>query len=115
MENQLKIIRWTARIIALAMSVFGLPFYFGYGNPLPFINPDYSLWENVALTMMPIIFAGLLVGWKFEKAGGYLIVIPMAIGFLVGIMTKANFSSNMLLPLIPGVLYLFAGYKKEVA
>jgi hypothetical protein len=115
MENQLKTIRWTARIIALAMLVFGLPFYFGYGNPLPFINPDYSLWENVALAMMPIIFAGLLVGWKFEKTGGYLIVIPMIIGFLVGIISEANFSSNMLLPLIPGVLYLVAGYKKEVA
>lgn len=114
MKNQLKIVRWTARIIALAILVLGLPFYFGYGNPLPFINSDYSLWENVALAMMPIIFVGLLAGWKFEKTGGYLIVIPMTVGFLVGIMTEANFSSNMLLPLIPGVLYLVSGYRKEI-
>jgi hypothetical protein len=41
--KQLKIVRWSARIIALAVILLVLPFYFGYGNPLPFINPDYSL------------------------------------------------------------------------
>lgn len=110
----MKIIKWIARIIALILLIFGLLFYFGYGNPLPFANPDYSLWENVALFMMPIIFIGLALGWKYEKIGAYLIIIPMAIGFLVGIATRANFSSNMLLSLIPGILYLIVGYRKHL-
>jgi hypothetical protein len=46
-KKRLKIIKWTTRILALAILLFGLPFYFGYGNPLPFINPDYGLLDNV--------------------------------------------------------------------
>ena len=110
----MKIIKWIARISALFLLIFTLPFYFGYGNPLPFINYSYSLWENVALTMMPLIFIGLAVGWKWEKIGGFLIIIPIIIGFLVGIMTGANFSINLLAPLIPGILYLIVAYKKTL-
>lgn len=110
----MKIIKWIARITSLCLLIFTLPFYFGYGNPLPFINSGYSLWENVALTMMPLIFIGLAVGWKLEKIGGFLIVIPVIIGFLVGLITKANFSINLLAPLIPGILYLIVAYNKAL-
>ncbi|MFA5080530.1 MAG: hypothetical protein WC472_02800 [Candidatus Paceibacterota bacterium] len=110
----MKIIKWIARISAFLILAFGLPFYFGYGNPLPFINPNYSLWENIALTMLPLIFIGLALGWKYEKIGGYLVVIPIIIGFIVGLMTDANFSALMLLPLVPGILYLVVGYKRSL-
>jgi hypothetical protein len=48
-QKQMKISRWMARGIALFSLLFGLPFYFGYGNPLPFLSPDYTLWDNVWL------------------------------------------------------------------
>jgi hypothetical protein len=41
-----RILKWTSRISATAVLMFGLPFYFGYGNPLPFTNPQYSLYDN---------------------------------------------------------------------
>lgn len=104
-------IKWFSRIIALIILLFSLPFYFGYGNPLPFIDPNYSLWENVALLAMPLVLIGLALGWKYPKAGGYLIVIPIIIGFIVGIFTEANFSINLFAPLVPGILYLIDGYK----
>ena len=91
--------------------LFALPFYFGYGNPLPFANPDYSLWENVALAMMPLVFIGLVLGWKYPKVGGWLIVAAVATGFAVGFLTEANLSANLAVPLIPGILYLIDGYK----
>lgn len=106
-------IKWIARILALCILLFALPFYFGYGNPLPFAKPDYSLWENVALTMMPLIFIGLALGWKYPKAGGFLTVIPIVIGFTVGLLTEANFSVNLFAPLVPGILYLVVGYNKN--
>ncbi|MFA5128664.1 MAG: hypothetical protein WC445_01705 [Patescibacteria group bacterium] len=108
----MKAIKWVARILALCILIFTLPFYFGYGNPLPFAKPDYSLWENVALAMMPLVFIGLVLGWKYPKAGGFLVIIPIIIGFVVGLLTDANFSVNLLTPLIPGILYLVVGYKK---
>jgi len=108
----MKTIKWLARIISLMLLIFTLPFYFGYGNPLPFINFNYSLWENVSLAMLPLIFVGLALGWKYEKLAGFLIIISTLIIFLLGIITKANLSANLLVPLIPGVLYLIIGYKK---
>lgn len=106
----MKIIKWIGRILALCILIFALPFYFGYGNPLPFAKPDYSLWENIALTMMPIIFIGLALGWKYPKVGGFLIIVPIVIAFLVGLLTEANLSINLLVPVVPGILYLIYGF-----
>ncbi|MBN2532044.1 MAG: hypothetical protein JXB88_04085 [Spirochaetales bacterium] len=105
-----KIIKWTARIIALLTILFSLPFYFGYGNPLPFINPDYSLLENIVKTISLLIFIGLALGWKYHKLGGFIIIILIAIGLLLKLTVKAEFSINMVFSLIPGILYLITGY-----
>ncbi|MFA5748392.1 MAG: hypothetical protein WC872_04780 [Candidatus Absconditabacterales bacterium] len=110
----MKTIKWAARILSLGILIFALPFYFGYGNPLPFAKLDYSLWENVALTMMPLIFIGLALGWKYPKVAGWLIIISIAIGLVVGLLTEANLSINLAAPIIPGILYLIDGYKNAV-
>lgn len=112
MNQKQQLIKWSARIIAMGILIFALPFYFGYGNPLPFAKPDYSIWENIALAMMPLVFIGLALGWKYPKIGGWLIVASILIGFIVGLLTEANFSINLLVPVIPGILYLIAGYNK---
>jgi hypothetical protein len=109
----MKIIKWSARVISLCILVFALPFYFGYGNPLPFANPDYSLWENVALLIMPLVFISLALGWKYPKVAGWLIVGLIMVGFIVGLLTKANLSLNLAAPIIPGILYLIGSYKKN--
>ena len=109
----MKIIKWTVRMIALGILIFALPFYFGYGNSLPFINPDYSLWENVTLTMVPLIFIGLILGWKYPKFGGWLVIIAVVGVFIVGFLTEANLSINLAVPLIPGILFLINGYIKS--
>lgn len=112
--NNRKIIqlKWVARIIAVAVIIFGLPFYFGYGNPLPFINPYYTLWDNMWLTIFPIMFIGLAVGLKFEKIGGYLVTIPIGLGLLMGLLMQGELVGYMLVPLVVGILYLIAGCKK---
>ncbi len=98
----------------MCILIFALPFYFGYGNPLPFANPGYSLWENVALTMMPLVFIGLALGWKYPKIGGWIIIVSIAIGFIVGYFTEANISVNLLVPVLPGILYIIYSYKKRM-
>ncbi|MFA5644525.1 MAG: hypothetical protein WC928_03305 [Patescibacteria group bacterium] len=110
----MKTIKWSARILALGILLFALPFYFGYGNPLPFAKPDYSLWENIALIMMPLVFIGLILGWKYAKIGGWLVVVSIIVGFVVGILTEASLSPSLAIPLIPGILYLISGYKNKI-
>jgi hypothetical protein len=108
----MKIIKWIAKILSLCILIFALPFYFGYGNPLPFAKVSYSLWENVALAMILIVFIGLVLGWKYSKVAGWLIIISIIVGFVVGLVTDANLSVHLAVPIIPGILYLIDGYKK---
>ncbi|MFH1642385.1 MAG: hypothetical protein ABIC04_05815 [Nanoarchaeota archaeon] len=91
--------------------LFGLPFYFGYGNPLPFINPEYNLWDNVWLTIFPLMFLGLGLGWKYEKTGGYLVTVPLILGLLFGLIIEKELIWFMLFPLISGISYLIIGYQ----
>jgi hypothetical protein len=107
-----RILKWTTRIFATAIITFGLPFYFGYGNPLPFINPEYSIWDNTWLTIFPLMFIGLGLGWKWPKIGGLLITIPILIGFIIGVSTRGGMSGHMFVPFIVGILYIILGYSK---
>lgn len=105
-----KFLKWSTRILALVIIVFGLPFYFGYGNPLPFLNPEYSMWDNTWLTVFPLMFIGLGLGWKWPKIGGLLVTTPILIGLILGLVFGGGMSLHMLVPLIVGSLYIFIGY-----
>ena len=108
-----KIIKWSARIIALITILFGLPFYFGYGNPLPFTNPKSTIFDNAWLFTFPLMFIGLALGWKWEKISGYMIVIPITIATIIGSIfsEEIGLPGPMFVPLIVGILYLVVGYK----
>ncbi|MCB2225099.1 MAG: hypothetical protein KQH53_00360 [Desulfarculaceae bacterium] len=112
-SKSLKRIRWTARILSLAILAFGLPFYFGYGNPLPFLNPAYSLLDNAWLCIFPLMFLGLILGWKYERLGGWLVCAPIAVGMVLGLAMDGELVVHMLVPLAVGVLYLVVGYKRS--
>jgi hypothetical protein len=112
-EKHLKIMKWTARILSVAIILLGLPFYFGYGNPLPFVDSDYTAFDNIWLMIFPLMFIGLGIGWIWEKIGGYLVTIPVVIGLLMGIFLKMGMVFQMLVPLVPGVLYLIVGYGEK--
>lgn len=116
-KPQYTILKWTARIYAAVILIIGLTFYFGYGNPLPFTNRNYSLWDNIWLSVFPLIFIGLGLGWKFEKAAGFLIVFSIMLGFILGSVVKKDFSMvNLPMPMIislaAGFIYILSGYLK---
>lgn len=113
-KRQHLILSWTAKILAAAILLFSLPFYFGYGNPLPFINPNYTLWDNTWLTVFPLMFIGLGLGLKHEKLGGWLIVTSLSIGFVLGFIAEKNITPHMLIPLFVGVLYLASAYTEKI-
>jgi len=112
-QKKLKIIKWTVKIIALLIVVGGLPFYFGYGNPLPFINPEYTFYDNLWLTVFPLMFIGLALGWKYEKIGGYLLITSSLIGLITLVIAGKGSGTQMLASLLVGILYLIVGYKKS--
>lgn len=81
---------------------------------MPFINPGYTLWDNVWLSIFPLMFIGLVLGWRYEKIGGYLVTVPIFIGLLLGLIVEAELVFHMLIPLLAGVLYLIVGYAKTL-
>lgn len=99
------------KVFALVLIVLGVPFYLGYGNPLPFVNPEYSAFENLWLTVFPLSFVGLALGWRFEKLAGYWLVLVLGLGFVVSVFLEGGFPLVMLLPFVVGLMYLVVGYK----
>ena len=104
--NQIVALRWTTRILGGAIFSVALLFYFGYGIPLPFLKPEYSAHDNAWLCAFPLIFAGLILGWFFERTGGWLIVAPILCAQAVTLLTEHEFVPHMLVPLAIGLLYL---------
>lgn len=104
---------WVVKISALVIILFGLPFYFGYGNPLPFINANYTLWDNLWLTIFPLMFFGLALGWKNEKLGGYMVSVPIIFGLLFGYFLNRAIVTHMFVPLVVGIMYLIIGYRNN--
>jgi len=111
--KKLKIMQWITRVLSVGVIAFGIPFYLGYGNPLPFLDPNYTIWDNIWLTVFPIMFIGLAIGIIFEKLGGFLITIPVGFGLIAGLFMYGELVIYMLVPLIIGVLLLIIGYKKN--
>ncbi|MCA9485519.1 MAG: hypothetical protein KC506_01605 [Nanoarchaeota archaeon] len=113
-KKGLNVTKWIARILAVAIIIFALPFYFGYGNPLPFANPENSAFDNIWLSAFPIVFIGLALGWKYEKIGGYLVIVPIILASIIGFTIRGEgVPGPMFVPLVVGVLYLVVGYLKR--
>jgi Na+/proline symporter len=98
-----KKIKITAVVISIVLFALVTPFYLGYGNPLP--QTDYSTFENIWLTAIPIMLTGLLIGIKWERVAAWMIIIPVSIGFVYSLLAWEDPCLPMVLPLIPGLLY----------
>lgn len=106
---------WVARITGIAIVVLFLPFYFGYGNPLPFLNPDYTAHDNAWLTAFPFVFIGLILGWWYPRIGGAMVVLAIVGAQLVTVMAGYGLVPHMLTPLVAGVLFIVSARRKNDA
>jgi prepilin-type N-terminal cleavage/methylation domain-containing protein len=102
------------KIAASFIAVFGILFYFGYGNPLPFLNPEYTFFDNLWLFIFPLIFIGLITGLHYERIGGFLVSIPVLTGIVLSLVVSGRLPSiQIFFVLLIGVLYLFIYYNKK--
>ena len=76
-------------------------------------SKNESLWDNMWLTIFPLMFIGLALGLRYEKLGGYFVVVPVGVGLILGIVIADDFVVHMLVPLVLGVLYLVVGYGRR--
>ena len=115
-RKSVRILRWTARILASVMAALILLIYVGetLGEGVP------SLLHMTAgeILMMFAFFAlwlGLLLGWKWELLGGLLtlcaVVVFYALNFLItGIFPGGPF---FLILALPSLLFLYCGWQNR--
>jgi hypothetical protein len=106
-QQSLTILRWIARLIALALFLFWGLFFLEHISewfiqPYPQVPPP-KVWVGHALHFL--ILAGLLIGFRWELAGGLLTIIASFLFF-------ADKAPLFILPtIVPAILYLFCWHK----
>ncbi len=104
---------WIARIAGTAIVILFLPFYFGYGNPLPFLNPEYTAHDNAWLTAFPFIFIGIILAWRYPRLGGGMVILAILVAQTVTFIMGYGLVLHMFVPLGVGVLFVFSGEKES--
>lgn len=99
-------LRWTARIMSLAIILFWgffiLMYTFGPERSLPKNLPD-----AIAFTAMLVTLASLAAAWKWERAGS---LIALAAVLVQGIINWKIFLAPSILMPITALLFLICGW-----
>ena len=95
--------RWTARILGTLLVLMCVIIAIGEGMPNPFTQPT---WSQIIFLALALIMIGILIGWRWELAGG---IMSLA-GFCLGIVPLNNSPRGLtwfyFALALPGVLYV---------
>jgi hypothetical protein len=103
--------RWSGRLLGLAALAFVAWFLIAHivagkgPNPFQFSAVEAALTATLFATVI-----GMLIGWRWELAGGLLITFSMAIFLVIEGLASHSWPRGWviwLLP-VPGILYLLA-------
>jgi hypothetical protein len=99
--------RWTARASSIVLFALWLS-YVLLDIPRTPVN-DHSAGTFAQAAALAIVFAGFIIGWRWELAGGLTALAGTLVFFYaVAAVTYAVPGPGMLLFALPGVLFLLA-------
>jgi len=108
-----KIIRWIARIWAALMAAFILFMFIG-DTVMDGIGPIFHLTfrESLMMAAFVIVFVGLILAWKWERLGSWMIIGGMAAFYILDFAFSGDFPRGpfFLIIALPGVLFLISYY-----
>lgn len=108
-----KVIRWIARFWAALMAAFIL--FMAIGD----VAIDRSgqilhltFRESLMMAVFVIVFLGLILAWKWERLGGWMIVLGMAAFYILDFSFSGDFPRGpfFLIIAFPGFLFLICAY-----
>ena len=115
-QKIIQVIRWIARVLAALMVAF-IAFMFVGNAATDGIGPlfDMNAREILMMVSFVVVFLGLILGWKREKLGGWLVVGGMVLFYLFDFTFSGTFPRGPFFPMIalPGILFLFSGYSPK--
>ncbi len=103
--------RWIARFIAFSLVVITVIFVTGSG--LNIAGADLS--HKLQMIAFAVMFAGLLLAWKWETLGGILTLAGLALFLVLDYLLFGTFLKFwvFLVYAIPGVLFLYCRYQEK--
>ncbi len=108
-----KILRWIARIWASLMAAMILFIFIG-DAAADGIGPIFHLTFREILMMAAflIVFVGLVLAWKWERLGGWMIVGGMLAFYSLDFAFSGAFprGATFLIIAMPGILFLISFY-----
>lgn len=108
-----KIIRWIARIWAALMAAFILFMFIG-NAAVDGIDPIFHLTfrESLMMAAFVIVFIALILAWKWERLGGWMIIGGMAAFYFLEFVFSGDFPRGpfFLIIALPGILFLISYY-----
>ena len=115
-EKFIRVIRWIARVLAALMAAL-IVFMF-VGNAVTDgvgLLIGLTFREGLMMAAFGVVFLGLIISWKWEKLGGWLVVGGMALFYIFNFTFSGNFPRGPFFPLIalPGLLFLLIGYGQK--
>lgn len=115
-QKTIQIIRLVARILAAIMTAF-IAFMLVGNTVSDGIGPLFKLTlrESLMMAAFVVVFLGLILGWKWEKLGGWLVVGGMAFFYLMDFAFSGTLPRGPFFALIalPGLLFLWTGYSQK--
>ena len=113
-KGWVKVTRWVARIWSLGLILLVL---------LVILTPDvnqevavpWTDWLNLSIVFISVL--GLALAWRWERLGGWIAVISLAIFTVLFLITVERFFPTVLIFLagigIPAALYLISSYAED--
>jgi hypothetical protein len=100
-------VRWVARFSSLMIVALVVVLFIGEGgfNPLAL-----SVEEGLEMILLAMAIIGLLLGWLWETAGGFVVVLSVAGFYGVERVMSGRFPRGwaLLAVAVPGILFLLA-------
>jgi hypothetical protein len=113
-ERKLKIIRWVARIWTIPVVILALvavltPDQNASGDPAHWLSSFF-------LVMYGIAAMGLVIGWRWELAGGLITIVTLVMRDTFYIIMGGTWVENILfvwVPLIPPAVMFLIAWRME--
>jgi hypothetical protein len=111
--RDIKVLQWASLVLSVIILGIGIPFYLGYGSPIPFTQNEYTFFDNMWLIVMPIVFLFTFIGLKWKRISGIILILFTVIVQILSIIIVRDAILVMLVPILLGVLNLWVYYAKQ--
>ncbi len=115
MQTTMRWVRIVARVGSIISVAVLLLFFLGGGLLDPHVAPPTPS-EWIMILFFPVgVVIGMIEGWRYEKAGGWITVFSLIVFYILNLVVKGTLPRDLyfLLFSVPGFLFLLVAKLDE--